>query len=334
MRGTLSSSIHPDEPLAIIPAAGKGTRLLPFRCAKELATIGYDPIAGSEGGLRPRLVIQYAIDGVAAAGVKQAFVVISDSKFEIMRVLSDGSEFGVSLAYLHQRDVTGLPAAIDCVFPWSYCRISLLALPDTIVAPVDASRAILADLHGGAADVVLGVFPTDHPEDLCPVVFDGEGCVSALLDKQPGVEICNTWGLVAWRPSFAVFLHEFLQEKNPQRQMEMPLAEVACRSAPGTSVRAAIGTSAGARRWLRPDGLWSYPLSGVTAGQSKVRCSCSHPGVDGGGGSTLVRARGAACGRGSDAGDGGMEGCATAGSACRVARRAGYHMVAKFGNQA
>lgn len=214
--------------IGIIPAAGQGSRLQPFRYPKELFPIGYTSKTCSNGEtFRLRVVCEYSLECLAAANVSQAYVVISDHKYEIIRFFSDGKEHGINLAYLHQRNVNGLPQAIDCAYPWTRDAISALVLPDTIIEPSDSVSRILHSLQNGTADVVLGVYPTDHPEDLCPVQYDENQRVVSLHDKcARNDSLLNTWGTAAWTPTFAEFLHDYVARVTVPAGRELTLAEI------------------------------------------------------------------------------------------------------------
>jgi glucose-1-phosphate thymidylyltransferase len=243
------------EPIGIIPAAGFGARLSPYRFAKELLPIGLstDGLAPGEAP-RVRLVCEYALDCLMAASVRQALVVVADHKFEVMKCLSDGRDFSVELAYLHQRRIAGLPWAIDCGHAWTKDRLSALVLPDTIIEPRDCLRQLLAFRADKSAELALGVFPTPRPKDLCPVEFDADGRVLALYDKKSAAFAQNTWGIAAWTPRFAEFLHCFLARHEAQPGRELALADIiAAFLRAGENVRAMpvrdgafwdIGTSA------------------------------------------------------------------------------------------
>jgi glucose-1-phosphate thymidylyltransferase len=223
----MEGSIAMEPAVGIIPAAGNGRRLLPLRTIKELLAVGYDKAPEHEGGIRPRLVIQYALDALKAADVSEAYVIVGDNKLEIARVLSDGSEFGLALAYLHQREALGLPAALDVAFPWLHGRMTVMALPDTITYPLTSLRDILQELRSNrTADVVLGVFPTDNPEELCPVVVDDQCRLIQLFDKTKNINIRNTWGIAAWTSRFSEFMHTFLAKRPLTNGPEITLAEV------------------------------------------------------------------------------------------------------------
>jgi glucose-1-phosphate thymidylyltransferase len=211
--------------VGIIPAAGQGTRLRPFRYPKELFPIGYVHNGNGDGDVQLKVVCQYVMDCLVEASVSQAYVVVSDHKFEILRFLSDGQEYGINLAYLYQREVNGLPFAIDCAYDWIKDQVSVLVLPDTILEPIDSARQALEFFYEKRADVVLGVFPTNHPEDLCAVEYDSAMRVLKLRDKERGHPIMNTWGMAVLSPKFSEFLHGYLQRAGASRDREMPLAE-------------------------------------------------------------------------------------------------------------
>jgi glucose-1-phosphate thymidylyltransferase len=113
---------------------------------------------------------------------------------------------GVDLAYLHRAVPRGLADAIDAAFSWVQDRYVCLALPDTIFRPVDAIASIRDTLLDRDADVVLGVFPTDRPQELGPVRMDADGRVTEVLEKPPRADVRNTWGVAVWAPAFTSLL--------------------------------------------------------------------------------------------------------------------------------
>lgn len=209
--------------IGIIPAAGFGRRILPYRYPKELFPIAYADRDSAEPNIR--VVCQYALECLVVASVERAYVIVGDHKFEVMRFLSDGCENRIRLAYLHQRSILGLPSAIDCAYGWVGDANSILVLPDTIVHPADAARQVLQHLESGGADVVLGVFHSDRPKDLCPVEYDSEGRVQALFDKDPNAPVANTWGMAAWTPQFTAYLHDHVRDPREEGP-ELTLADV------------------------------------------------------------------------------------------------------------
>ena len=88
---------------AVIPAAGKGTRLLPLTRAvpKELIPVGKKPI------------LEHIIEEVIESGITDVLFVISQDKTAIRTHFGDGAN-GVRFQYTFQQEQRGLADAIYC----------------------------------------------------------------------------------------------------------------------------------------------------------------------------------------------------------------------------
>jgi glucose-1-phosphate thymidylyltransferase len=203
--------------IGILPAAGLGTRLYPSFYPKELLTVAFAPEAGA-AALRPVLAIELALRAMAAAQIPRCHVVVSEAKWEVLRYLRDGRRHGIDIAYLVQAEPRGLADAVDQGYPWSRSANVCLVMPDTVLQPVDAIGQVKAGLAEGDADLVLGVFPTAHPEQLGPVRFAADGRVSEVLDKPAETDLRNAWGVAAWSPDFSDLLHSTLAAAAPARR--------------------------------------------------------------------------------------------------------------------
>jgi glucose-1-phosphate thymidylyltransferase len=190
--------------VGLLPAAGKGSRLWPYRYPKELYPVALVP-APDGRGVHPHPVCQYALEAMHLAGAAQAVVVVSDEKFEMLRLLGDGAHLGLSLCYVHQREARGLPAAIACASPWLGTADVVMALPDTLVLPVDALKRVHEARRLQGRDLMLAVFPTLEPERLGPVEIGPDGAVDRIHDKPGHRQIMNTWGMLAWSHAFTEF---------------------------------------------------------------------------------------------------------------------------------
>jgi len=190
-------------PIGIIPAAGLGTRLLPLAYPKELLPITY---SDRDGTIVPRPVLQSSLEQMRRAGVAQCVIVIAEWKLELVRVFGDGTAVGVSLAYVVRGTPRGLADAIVAARPWLGDRDGCLALPDTLIAPDDALARVRAEREASGAELVLGVFPTEHPEQLGPVRVASAGRVAEVLDKPAITDLRNTWGIAVWSPKFTELL--------------------------------------------------------------------------------------------------------------------------------
>jgi glucose-1-phosphate thymidylyltransferase len=192
--------------VGIIPAAGTGSRLWPYRAAKELIQVGYRTV---DGRLLPKAAVEHTLTAMRAGGVDRAFVVLSPVKGEVFHYLGSGEQLGLQLGYLCQESPYGMPHALDLAHPFLTDQTVCLGMPDTVLAPEDCF-AQLFDFHDAAgADLTLGVFPTAEPRSLAPVVIEpGTHRVLAIVDKPEFPPAANTWGIAAWSPAFTGLLHD------------------------------------------------------------------------------------------------------------------------------
>ena len=98
-----------------------------------------------------------------------------------------------------------------------------LALPDTIVRPINAFATLCAENLRVPCDLHLGVFPTEHPERFGPVRFDPSGRVMEVLEKPKRTEVMNTWGIAVWSDRFSEFLHGALSKDPGARSQSVGL---------------------------------------------------------------------------------------------------------------
>jgi glucose-1-phosphate thymidylyltransferase len=248
--------------LGILPAAGTGSRLLPFSYPKELLPVIY---RWSDDGTKvvPTLAIEYALMAVERARVERCMILVSKSKPEIIRYLGNGEDRGTRIAYVVQEKPMGLADAVNHASQWvsgPECNCCLV-LPDTFFEPADALRQVNEELVCHNADLVLGVFPTESPGDLGPVRVNPDRSVAAVFDKPVHTELRNTWGLAAWSPQFSRLLHERIAAIPGTELILGSVFDLACRNA--LRVRAVtftdgvfhdMGTQAGLARMLRSCG--------------------------------------------------------------------------------
>lgn len=110
--------------IGVIPAAGSGTRLLPFTRSvpKEMY-----PILG-------KTPLDYALECMRDVGIKKVFIIIGHKKGSIIDYVGDGSRYNLKVVYVYQEKQLGLGHAvlqiedlIDTTF--------LTILGDTIISP-------------------------------------------------------------------------------------------------------------------------------------------------------------------------------------------------------
>lgn len=80
-------------------------RLFPYPCPKELFPIGYQDIRiGKQKEDRPKVISQYLVENLVAAGTERIFVILGEGKSDIMRYYGDGKRFGTNIVYLYQEE--------------------------------------------------------------------------------------------------------------------------------------------------------------------------------------------------------------------------------------
>lgn len=204
-----------DNIIGIIPAGGYGTRMHPFKVWKELIHVGYKEMkVGDSTMLIPKIVGEYTLEGMVEAGASLLVLVLNERKYDVFRFFGDGSYYGTDIAYTCQNTnlpITGMPVAIDTAYKLAKGKTVFMGMPDTITEPYDSFQK-LYDFHViKDSDLTLGVFPTDHPTKLAPVLIEEEtGRVLNIFDKPKETDIYNTWSMAIWSDKFTDLLHQFV----------------------------------------------------------------------------------------------------------------------------
>ena len=194
--------------IGLIPAAGTGSRIAPLSGSKELYPIGFR--STTDGNLRPKVVCHYLLESMRLAGIRKAYVLLRDNKWDIPAYLGDGSLVDMNLGYLVVTALFGVPYTIERAYEFVQDAVVTLGFPDIIFQPQDAFVRLLAHLSDSEADLVLGVVPFDQPSKGGMVDFDTNGCVSFVVDKPQQSTLRYSWFTAAWTPSFTEFLHQYL----------------------------------------------------------------------------------------------------------------------------
>jgi UTP--glucose-1-phosphate uridylyltransferase len=174
---------------AVIPAAGRGTRMHPFSLAvpKELAPVGAKP------------ALHFVLDEATAAGIDDAIVVLGPDKELIRRYLelaqADGAWPGTRVRFALQERPTGLADAIALCADLVADDAFALLLPDNLpLAPdyrLDALLALWSERQRHGVGVIeidsawSGLFGNSGRID-SRVIAPGVLAIDRLHDKEPG----------------------------------------------------------------------------------------------------------------------------------------------------
>lgn len=201
--------------VGLIPAAGKGSRLAPFPCPKELFPVGYqDYLVNGVMQRRPKVISQYLIEHIIEAGAKKVLIIISEGKGDIMKYYNDGSLFAVDIAYLYQEELNGMPNALNLAYSWIGDSTVMFGMPDTIIEPDTVFQDLLSEHELNQSELTLGLFPTIYPSKFGMVSIDHENNVLFTIDKPNESDLQYMWGCAIWSPAFTKLLADFVISRN------------------------------------------------------------------------------------------------------------------------
>ena len=197
------------EVIGLIPAAGHATRMGLLPCSKELLPLGLYP-AENRSEIKPKVIISYLLKSLRFADIKKVYIVLRRGKWDIPGDLSDGSAFNMHLCYLMQGLPYGVPYTLDQAFPFINESIAALGFPDIIYKTNDLYINLLERLKGGDVEVVLGIFPADHPQNADGVEFDSDRIIRRVVSKPHKGGQPYVWAAAVWTPIFTHFMHDYL----------------------------------------------------------------------------------------------------------------------------
>jgi glucose-1-phosphate thymidylyltransferase len=198
------------EIVGIVPAAGQATRISPLPCSKELYPIA---LRRGESGARPKVVSHYLFEHMRQAGIRRAYVILREGKWDIPAYFKDGTALlDMHLAYLMMRQPFGSPFTLDQAYPFVREAIVVLGFPDMVFWPDDIFIRVIARLAQSDSGVVLGLVPCDRPHTADMVEIEGTGRVRRFVIKQRETSLRYTWVAAVWRPTFTQFMHDYLDE--------------------------------------------------------------------------------------------------------------------------
>jgi glucose-1-phosphate thymidylyltransferase len=128
------------------------------------------------------------------------------------------------LAYLTIHVADGVPYTLNQAYPFVQHAMILLGFPDILFQPKDAYVHLLRRQAETQADVVLGLFPTSHPEKVGMVDVDQTGRVLQIIEKPLQSDLKWMWAIALWTPVFTEFLHQYVKTATPER--EVPIGDV------------------------------------------------------------------------------------------------------------
>lgn len=209
------------EIVGLIPAGGQASRIAPLPCSKELFPVGLRTLDEAGVELRPKVACHYLLERYRLAGVKKAFVILRQGKWDIPAYLGSGSLVDIHLAYLMMNLPHGTPYTLDQAYPFVSDALIVFGFPDILFTPEDSFVQLLSRQKVTGADITLGLFVADHPENMDMVDFDEHGHVSKILIKPKQTHLRYTWIIAVWTPAFTEFMHTYLQKVESEARMNI-----------------------------------------------------------------------------------------------------------------
>lgn len=196
--------------IGLIPAAGQAKRIAPLPCSKEIFPVNLERL-DHKGTPRPKVVCHYLLEKMRVAGVRKAFIILREGKWDIPGYCRDGSFVNMDLAYLMMKTPFGPPYSLDQAYPFvNGGPIVVFGFPDIIFQPDDVFIHLLDKHKSKQSDVVLALFPAHNSREMDMVDVDEEGTVRGLYLKPTHTDLHYAWICAIWSRNFTEFLHRHL----------------------------------------------------------------------------------------------------------------------------
>lgn len=208
-----------DRITAVIPAAGKATRLAStISGSKEVVDVGGRP------------VISHLLERLATAGVNRVLIALRHGKWDVPATLVGDFLHGLAPAYMVVEETPSPAHSIAPALRLAIDDVVTLAFPDVLFEPRDALGRMLDRLAEDRADIVLGLFPSSQPERVDMVEIDAEGRLIDIVVKQPDRGLRYCWSLAVWTPTFTRYLLDRLSDEVSGGIAEFQIGDVIRRA--------------------------------------------------------------------------------------------------------
>ncbi|GEM_PF-7039610 len=182
--------------VGLIPCAGRSSRFS-YVTPKEMMPYRIDKKTGG-----PVPVSRHVFDMMLKAGAKKIYFVASPNRTPLFSYYGDGSEYGVAIGYIIQREPKGLADAMNKVLPFlSDDDYILFGMPDTYVLPEESFSLLYKKLKQSDADVVLGLYKVNNVKELCAVSVKDDSTY-LFEDKSANPKSDWAWGIMAFRKRY------------------------------------------------------------------------------------------------------------------------------------
>ena len=156
---------------ALVLSGGAGTRLRPIThtSAKQLVPVANKPI------------LEFGLEAIRAAGIDDVGIIVGETHEEIRAHVGDGSQFGISVTYIHQPEPLGLAHAVLTAAEYLGDDDFVMYLGDNLIAGGITEFVEQFRSEPSAAQILLA--RVRDPERFGVAELDEQGHVSRLVEK-------------------------------------------------------------------------------------------------------------------------------------------------------
>jgi glucose-1-phosphate thymidylyltransferase len=171
-------------------------------------------------------------------GVRKAFFILRNGKWDIPGYFGNGAMVGMDLGYLMMGKPYGTAYTLDAAYPFMRGARIALGYPDILFEPRDAFARTMTRLTTTRADLVLCLCRVRNTSISDMVDVDRTGCIRELLIKPSQTTLKLGWVSAVWTSKFTEFMHEYLL--SPRAAAELPGAGLPTELTVGHVIQAAV----------------------------------------------------------------------------------------------
>jgi len=165
-------------------------------------------------------VLFFALESIAAAGLKEVGIVVGETGPQIMRSVGDGSSFGLDVTYIPQAEPLGLAHAVTIAQDFLGDDDFLMYLGDNFLSGGIASFVNKFRAERPSAQVLLT--RVADPRSFGVAEVDGRGRLTALVEKP---EFPKSDLAVAGVYVFTPLVHEAVRHIRPSWRNELEITD-------------------------------------------------------------------------------------------------------------
>jgi UDP-N-acetylglucosamine diphosphorylase / glucose-1-phosphate thymidylyltransferase / UDP-N-acetylgalactosamine diphosphorylase / glucosamine-1-phosphate N-acetyltransferase / galactosamine-1-phosphate N-acetyltransferase len=156
---------------AVLLAAGEGVRLLPVTAnrPKHLIRIGGKPI------------LEHCLDALKANGISEVLIITHYLGNAIREYFGDGSEIGLKIEYVNQKEVLGTGNAASLAEP--FVEGEFLLVYGDLLFSADAVKTVIETYGSRKTVAAVAVVPVDKPESYGIIEFKNGNIVKCIVEK-------------------------------------------------------------------------------------------------------------------------------------------------------